>query len=197
MAHCRVYAASNHQQGFTLIELLLVVAIIGVAALSIVLQLPNRSHGESSEDLRQQFELKFHYAREQAVLRHWVIGVEFNEQGYRFYRWQQGTWQAFTEKPLLPVTMPEQVQMTFIPGEFRLLDNMQQEDSFFKPEPKETQYGQTDNEGDEPVPQPQVIIFESTEFIPFRVQWDDMHSPMMQLDASDGVQLQRVEGALW
>ncbi|RUO42987.1 type II secretion system protein GspH [Aliidiomarina taiwanensis] len=178
------------QQGFTLIELLLVVAIIGVAALTIVLQLPSRSHGESSEDLRQQFELKFHYAREQALLRHWVIGVEFSEQEYRFYRWQQDRWQAFTEKPLLPVSMPEQVDMTFLPGEFRLLDNRQQDDSFLQSE-------QTERDEDEAAPQPQVIIFESTEFIPFRLQWDDLHSPIMQLDASDGVQLKRVEGALW
>src|SRR5690554_4602618 len=83
-------ASQGKQQGFTLIELLLVVAIIGVAALSIVLQMPSRAHGESSEDLRHQFALKFHYAREQALLRHWVIGVAFDQQGYQFYRWQEG-----------------------------------------------------------------------------------------------------------
>ncbi len=192
--------SAKHQSGFTLIEVLLVVAIIGIAALVIVLQLPASQQGETTSDARRQFQLKFHYAREQALLRNWVIGVEFKDDSYGFYRWQEGKWQEFSDKPLLRVYVNENMELDFIPGEFRLFDNLANKDTLFASEPSRDR---TDT--DEPAPKPQVIIFESTEFIPFKLQWLSFGANTggrnayrtVQIDGSDGIQLRLVEDELW
>lgn len=190
--------SGKQQGGFTLIEVLLVVAIIGIAALVIVLQLPASQQGDSTSDARRQFQLKFHHAREQALLRNWVIGVEFKDDSYGFYRWHEAKWQEFDEKPLLRVYVHENMELDFIPGEFRLLDNLDNRDNLFS---SELSHDRTD----QPVPKPQVIIFESTEFIPFKLQWlsfapsassSNTYS-IMQIDGSDGIQLRLVEDELW
>ncbi|MCO4321578.1 pilus assembly FimT family protein [Aliidiomarina quisquiliarum] len=193
---------SKQQGGFTLIEVLLVVAIIGIAALVIVLQLPASQQGETTSDARREFQLKFHYAREQALLRNWVIGVEFKDDSYGFYRWHEAKWQEFTEKPLLRVHLKENMELDFIPGEFRLFDNLANKDTLFTSEPARER---SDSETDEPLPKPQVIIFESTEFIPFKLQWLSFAPNSgggnayrtVQIDGSDGIQLRLVEDQLW
>jgi len=192
----------NRQGGFTLIEVLLVVAIIGITALVIVLQLPASQQGETSADARRQFQLKFHYAREQALLRNWVIGVEFKDDSYGFYRWHESKWLEFDEKPLTRVHLSENMQLDFIPGDFRLFDNLANKDSLFTTDlSREPSVSETD----QPAPKPQVIIFESTEFIPFKLQWlsyapnvnNSNGHDRLQIDGSDGIQLRLVENELW
>lgn len=188
---------NQRHRGFTLLEVLLVVAIIGIAALVIVLQLPDSQRGETASDARRQFQLKFHYAREQALLRNWVIGVEFKDDSYTFYRWHDTKWQAFHEKPLEQVKLNETMQLDFIPGEFRLLDNLENRDGLFS---SNHERERTREDGEASVAKPQVIIFESTEFIPFKLQWLSLTTSSdlrLQVDASDGIQLRLVENELW
>src|SRR5690554_936020 len=193
---------NQRHRSFTLLEVLLVVAIIGIAALVIVLQLPDSQQGETSADARRQFQLKFHYAREQALLRNWVIGVEFKDDSYGFYRWHESKWLEFDEKPLTRVHLSENMQLDFIPGDFRLFDNLANKDSLFTTDlSREPSVSETD----QPAPKPQVIIFESTEFIPFKLQWlsyapnvnNSNGHDRLQIDGSDGIQLRLVENELW
>lgn len=183
------------QKGFTLLEMLLVVAVVGLLAFVVVAYLPERQQMTTTSSARQQFQLKFHYAREQALLRNWVIGVELKPSSYRFYRWHQGQWQEVVEKPLLPVELAEYIELDFIQGRFYLADNLATADGFFNSDTHS-------NEEKETAIKPQIIIFSSTEFTPFKLQWltlspNAVSGPLLQIDGSDGMQLQLVENELW
>ncbi|WP_113907192.1 prepilin-type N-terminal cleavage/methylation domain-containing protein [Aliidiomarina celeris] len=183
----------KHAAGFTLIELLLVVAIIGFAAFYIVLQLPDDSGSQTPEDAQRTFQQQFHHAREQALLRNWVIGVEFEDTQYRFFRWHGNTWQPLSNAPLGPVKLPEHLSLTFVPGEFRLLDNMEDSSELFQAPRDERR------NSEEPAPEPQVIIFESTEFIPFRLQFSSLEfqHQSWSIDARNGIELRAEAGEMY
>lgn len=183
----------QRHRGFTLIELLLVVAIIGFAAFYVVLQLPDGPSSQTPEEAQRTFQQQFHHAREQALLRNWVIGVEFTDTAYQFYRWHNNRWQPMSSQALRPVALPLHLSVTFVPGDFRLLDNMEDSSDIFRA-PREER-----REAEEPLPEPQVIIFESTEFIPFRLQFESLefqHEPW-HIDGRNGIQLVAEPGEMF
>lgn len=182
--------------GFTLIEVMVVVAIVGLMAWVIVLQLPDSPEDESLEDTAEVFLQQFQHVREQSLLRHWIAGVEFQPNGFRFVRFQNQQWQVINQAPVTPVELPEGMELVFIPGDFRLLENEEALESLTF---QDTEGNERQGEQDEEQIQPQVIIFESTEFVPFRVQFTSLHgsSAPINIDGRSGVQLIRDEEAIW
>lgn len=184
----------KQQGGFTLIEVLMVVLIVGIMGLLVVINSPDRRESDSAEETARTFYLKFQHAREQALLRNWVLGVEFKDDGYRFMRWQGDRWTVIDEGPLREVTLDSELQLDFIPGDFRLLDNITEgRTDVFREDDRDRQ------RGDDAPPRPDVFIFESTEFIPFRMQLISYRRSDIswQVDGRDGIQLRLGEGELW
>lgn len=181
------------QRGFTLIEVLMTILIIGVAAMVVVLNLPSQRFGDSPEDSAQRFLQQMHHAREQALLRNYVYGIEVSENSYKFYRWYEQEWQLETETPLAPVTVPEFVLLDLQMGDFRLLDNMEEgRDAVFGRDRRR-------EEPDEEVPRPTILIFESTEFVPFSLEFSGtaLNAATYTVDGRSGIQLKLEEGEAW
>lgn len=180
-------------RGFTLIEVLMTILIIGVAAMVVVLNLPTQRFGDSTEDSAKRFLQQMHHAREQALLRNYVYGIEFSENSYQFFRWYEQEWQLQTEAPLAPVTVPEHVTLDLQMGDFRLLDNMEEgRDSVFGRDARR-------ENPDEELPRPTILIFESTEFVPFLVEFNSsvINTPAYRVDGRDGIQLKLEEREAW
>lgn len=182
-------------RGFTLIELLLTVLIIGIAGMIVVLTLPDSDRLDGgAEGHAERFKLQMQHAREQALLRNYVYGIEFAEQEYRFYRWQEGAWVLQTNPPLAPTVLDNPYYFTMDLGDFRLLDNMREgRDEIFG------RGARRDNNNEEEPPQPSVLIFESTEFIPFRITFGhrDTITAGVVLDGRSGIQFEREDAPQW
>lgn len=188
-------ARRRQQAGFTLIEVLIVAMIIGIGALFIVMSVPQRAMNEGTDAVAKKFMQQLHFARERALLRNHVYGIEFDEelQFYSFYRWHDGRWIAPESPQLQRTHMPDHIVFELEMGQFRLLGNMQ--------EGRESVFGRdrrADNP-DERVPRPTVIIFESTEFIGFLLRFESLLDGFdsHEVDARDGISVALREADLW
>ncbi|RUO23631.1 type II secretion system protein GspH [Aliidiomarina iranensis] len=180
-------------RGFTLIEVMMTILIIGVAAMVVVFNTPTQRFGDSAEDAAERFLQQMHHAREQALLRNYVYGIEVEDNSYSFYRWEEQAWQLVTETPLAPVTAPELVSIELEMGDFRLLDNMEDDrDAIFGRDVRR------DNQEEE-VPKPTILIFESTEFVPFSLLFTntETNTSIFAVDGRSGIQLQLEERDTW
>lgn len=187
--------SSRRQAGFTLIEVMVVAVIIGIGALFIVMNAPSRALDEGAEVSAKQFLQQLHFARERALLRNHVYGIEFDEeeQWYQFYRWHEGRWTTPEAQQLQRIQMPDYVVFELEMGQFRLLDNMQ--------EGRESVFGRdrrADNP-DERVPRPTILIFESTEFVGFTLRLENLNDvrDAVVIDARDGYSAIMREADLW
>lgn len=181
----------HSQQGFTLLEILLVAMLVGVLALVVTLTLPDRQVGDSPRDAAQLFNRQMHHAREQALLQNWVVGVEFNDYEYRFYRWRRGQWEPLEQAMLQPTELSQELEMELLMGDFRLLDNLQQGRSALFQDQRE-------RDADD-LPEPQLLIFESTEFYPFELVFRSVFGPAesYRVSGTNGMQLELLEGEPW
>lgn len=181
-------------QGFTLIEVMLTILIIGLGAMIVVLNLPSTARfDEDTSSNAERFLQQVHHAREQALLRNYVYGIEFIDNSYRFYRWYENKWELQTEPPLRPVTLTEPYYFELEMGDFRLLDNMN--------EGRDAVFGR-DERSEDPekrIPRPTVLIFESTEFVPFRILFHNRDSMAsgITVNGRSGIQLKLEEGPQW
>lgn len=187
---------SNRAQGFTLIEVMLTILIIGLGAMIVVLNLPSTARfDEDVSSNAERFLQQMHHAREQALLRNYVYGIEFDEaeSTYRFYRWYENKWQLQAEPPLRPVTLSEPYYFELEMGDFRLLDNMS--------EGRDAIFGRDERpeDPDKRIPRPTVLIFESTEFVPFRIYFHNRQAmeTAVTVNGRSGIQLTLEEGPQW
>lgn len=185
----------DKHKGFTLVEVLLVLVIVGMMALVVVLNLPESSRTPQATDMNQTFLLKFNHAKEQALLKNQLLGLEIKEQSYQFYIWAGKSWKSLDNPFFKVVEIEAPYQLDFIPGEFKLWLNEVGVDTghlFMSGQ-------QAEKSDSASQPKPQVIIFSSGEFTPFRLQWLSTNrvEPLIQLDASDGFYIQEVEDARW
>lgn len=190
----KVQLADKSVRGFTLIELMLVIAILGLASMFVLLTSPARAPGNTAEDSARLFLMQMKHVREQAILRNYVYGIAFVDDGYTFYRWRQGAWQELVAPPLTATQIPDTVEFEFQLGDFRILDNMTEgRDAIFG---RDTRRGS--NEEELP-PQPQILIFESSEFIPFRVRFSGLQPDdiSISLDGRSGIEFVREEYHQW
>lgn len=187
---------SNRAKGFTLIEVMLTILIIGLGAMIVVLNLPSTARfDEDVNSNAERFLQQVHHAREQALLRNYVYGIEFDEteSTYRFYRWYENKWQLQTDAPLRPVNLSEPYYFELEMGDFRLLDNMS--------EGRDAIFGRDERpeDPDKRIPRPTVLIFESTEFVPFRIYFHNRQAmeTAVTVNGRSGIQLKLEEGPQW
>ncbi|RTE86201.1 MULTISPECIES: type II secretion system minor pseudopilin GspH [Gammaproteobacteria] len=192
-----MFVPRRSQLGFTLVEVMVVAAIVGLMAWVIVLQLPERSSEQTPDEVAEEFAQQFRHVREQALLRQWVAGIEFKNDGYRFVLWNEQGWQVINQAPITPKDLSEHYQIVFIPGDFELLQNEDAMDSLTFSSIDEDDEDREEDE--ERKITPQVIIFESSEFVPFRVQFRPITDPdaTVSFDGRSGVELNQVENAIW
>lgn len=180
--------------GFTLIEVMLLIVILSVASMYIIITVPTRVLSDNAEDASEKFVLQMHHVREQAMLRNHVYGIQFKDDMYIFYRWQNESWVELVQPPLVATRVSDSVDLDFEPGDFRILDNMNEgRDGIFGRDAR-----RESADDDEP-PRPDVLIFESTEFVPFRLRFTarDPNERSFVIDARSGIQLEREEVEGW
>lgn len=84
--------------GFTLVELLAVLVVIGLAAATVVLTMPDQRGALRAE--AERFAARAHTARNEAIVEARPVALVVDSGGYAFERYGQGRWQVITEPPL-------------------------------------------------------------------------------------------------
>ncbi|WP_194756977.1 prepilin-type N-terminal cleavage/methylation domain-containing protein [Aliidiomarina indica] len=185
---------ARRPSGFTLLEVMLLIVILSVASMYIIVTVPTRILSDSAEDASQKFVLQMHHVREQAMLRNHVYGIEFKDDMYIFYRWQNQAWVEVVQPPLVATRVSDQIDLDFEPGDFRILDNMDEgRDAIFGRDARR------ESSEDEEPPRPDILIFESTEFVPFRLTFSarDPNQASFVIDGRSGIHLARAEVEGW
>lgn len=178
------------QSGFTLLEVMIVAFLFAVVAGTVVLNIMPQRDNPSAQDAAVVFQQKMHHARETALLRNWVMGVAVTERGYSFYRWNEGEWQPQNDGPLQAVELSMDMRLDLQMGDFAILDNIVDgdRDAVFRPR-------EDDDRDQERTARPDILIFESTDFVPFQLAFHDTRAASVWIDANDGLHLELVEEA--
>lgn len=98
----------NKTKGFTLVEVMVTIAIIAVMAVAVTFVVPDQQDDQlddAAEDLYQ----RIRYAQEYALLRHAILGLRIDEQGYTFVQWQDQKWQPLDFRGLRAQDWPNEV----------------------------------------------------------------------------------------
>lgn len=186
----------RRQQGFTLLEIIIVAFILALIAGTVVVNIAPRQMADDTRTQAVVFREKIQHARQIALIRNWVIGVDVQTQSYAFYRWHNEQWQQIDEPPLGPAYF-EDMTLELQMGDYRLLDNLEsgERQAVFRTE----QDGRNRGTGDDEEVNPRLLIFESTDFIPFTLSlmpggFSD--SLPVWLDGRDGMHLEISEEPL-
>lgn len=176
--------------GFTLLEVMIVAFLFAMVAGTVVLNIMPQRDSSSAQDAAVVFQQKMHHARETALLRNWVIGVRIGERGYEFYHWTDGQWQQQNEGALQAVELAAEMSLDLQLGDFAILDNVidGDPDAVFRA-------NEDDNDSDrddEGIERPDILIFESTDFVPFQLAFHDSRSASVWVDGNDGLHLEIV-----
>ncbi|WP_162178392.1 pilus assembly FimT family protein [Pseudidiomarina atlantica] len=177
--------------GFTLVEVMVTVAIIAVMAMAVTFVVPDNQEDEladTAEDLYQQLL----YAQEYALVRHAILGVELDQQGYRFLQWQDQQWQPLDFRGLREQDWPTDVSYELDSETEALLgDNQEAIQAFFAP-PEEDEFS-IDSETDErQQPEPQLWILGSGDISVFKLNLmsaTGMTDVVWQISSADGYSL--------
>ncbi len=95
-------------KGFTLVEVMVTIAIIALMAVAVTFVVPDQQDDQlddAAEDLYQ----RLRYAQEYALLRHAILGVRIDEQGYTFVQWREQEWQPLDFRGLRSQEWPSNV----------------------------------------------------------------------------------------
>ena len=174
----------QRQRGFTLLEVMIVAFILAMVAGTVVVNMAPAQRDNDVQTAAVVFSEKLSHARQLAMIRNWVLGVVVAEQHYSFYRWSDGRWQAVTEAPLQRVDFAD-IQLELIPGDFAILDNIIDGD-------RSAVFRSSDDESDrEARIEPRLLIFESSDFVPFSMVFSDaLSGQAFWVDGRDGLHLE-------
>ncbi|RAK00681.1 pilus assembly FimT family protein [Aliidiomarina maris] len=183
----------RQMRGFTLLEIIIVAFILALIAGAVVVNVTAPQRDSDVQTATVVFKEKLEHARQMALIRNWVIGVDVQERHYAFYRWQDNQWQEMVEPPLHRVDF-EQLTLELQPGNFALLDNIIDGDrsAVFRPERE-----RNGNRDEDEMVVPRLLVFESSDFVPFQLAIrDPFTGDFFGLDGRDGLHLTLVEDAL-
>ena len=161
----------RNSRGFTLIEIMLVMAIIAIIGSTVMLTLPTANQNDNkSRDLANTLKYQFSVAREYSMLHQRPVGLYINkdEQRYEFVEWYDNEWQPLRKKGLKPQRLEDFRWQFDRNNGFAVVENERQRDEFLISEVDEDDE-QKDNDEDDPVLQPQVLILPSGEIGDFRL----------------------------
>lgn len=110
-----MFSVERRHRGFTLIELLVVLVLIGVIAGVAVLSVGDGGRAEAIRQDARSLVAKLNLLSDEAVLRSSHFGVEINEDGYRFLRYDGEQWLALENDNLLRAReLPKTMQLTLL-----------------------------------------------------------------------------------
>ncbi|MBG23034.1 MAG: type II secretion system protein GspH [Idiomarinaceae bacterium] len=81
----------NKTKGFTLVEVMVTIAIIALMAVAVTFVVPDQQDDQLDDAAEDLFQ-RMRYAQEYALLRHAILGLRFDEQGYTFVEWREQQW---------------------------------------------------------------------------------------------------------
>lgn len=183
-------SVAKRQAGFTLLEIIIVAFILALIAGTVVVNITPAQRDSDARTAAVVFKERMEHARQMALIRNWVIGVDVDEDGYAFYRWSNEQWQPL-EQPGLRSQHFEVMRAELILGDFAILDNIIDGDrsAVFRSD--------SDERDREDRIEPRLLIFESSDFVPFSLAIRDPFSGLEYwVDGRDGLHLQLGEGPL-
>lgn len=139
----------NKTKGFTLVEVMVTIAIIALMAVAVTFVVPDQQDDQlddAAEDLYQ----RMRYAQEYALLRHAILGLRVDEQGYTFVEWREQEWQPLNFRGLRPQDWPAGVSYELESETEDLLgQNEDAVEAFFAP-PEDTTVSAEELEAQQP-----------------------------------------------
>lgn len=177
--------------GFTLLEVMIVAFILAMIASTVVVNMTSAQRESDVRTASVVFKEKVNHARQIALIRNWVMGVHVEAHSYAFYRWYEGQWQRLQDGALAGVELRE-LEFELLMGDFAILDNIVDGDrqAAFRPVQEER------NDDDEEAVQPSLMIFESSDFVPFSLGVHDHFSgESYWIDGRDGLHLSLTDEA--
>ena len=177
-------------RGFTLLEVMIVAFILAMIAGTVVVNMAPVQRDNDVQTAAVVFSEKMTHARQIAMIRNWVLGVVVDEHGYSFYRWREGNWQPLVEPPMQAVDFMD-IQLELILGDFAILDNIIDGD-------RSAVFRANDDDRDrEERIEPRLLIFESSDFVPFSLVFrNPISGHEFWVDGRDGLHLQTGDGPL-
>ncbi len=88
------------QQGFTLIEIMVVVAIAAIMIGAAVMAFPDSSNDRLKEH-GERFSALISLAQDEAILQSQDLAVAISDSDYSFYRRENSSWVAYSDKPFV------------------------------------------------------------------------------------------------
>ena len=170
--------------GFTLLEIIIVAFILAMIAGTVVVNITPAQRDSDARTAAVVFKEKMSHARQMALIRNWVIGVHVEDHSYAFYRWHNDAWQRMDDGALEGVEFID-LELELVMGDFAILDNIIDGDrnAVFRPE-------RDRRDNDEDVVVPRLMIFESSDFVPFSLGVTDRFSGLTYwIDGRDGIHL--------
>lgn len=170
--------------GFTLLEIIIVAFILALVAGTVVVNITPPQRDNDVKTAAVVFKEKMNHARQMALIRNWVLGVVVDDHNYAFYRWTDGQWQALSDPPFQPTEFFD-IQLELVLGDFAILDNIIDGDrsAVFRSD-------QDDRDREDRV-EPRLLVFESSDFVPFSLALRDPFSGLEYwVDGRDGLHLE-------
>lgn len=171
----------QRQAGFTLLEIMLVAFFLALIAGTVVVNITPTQRDSDVRTTAVVFKERMEHARQMALIRNWVIGVDISEEHYGFYRWTDRRWQPINQ-PGLTEQRFEWLRAELVLGDLALLGNITDGD-------RTAVFQSSDDDADESI-QPRLLIFESSDFVPFSLAFRDPFSgETYWVDGRDGLHL--------
>lgn len=174
----------RHAAGFTLLEIIIVAFILALIAGTVVVNMTPPQRDSDARTAAVVFKEKMNHARQVALIRNWVMGVDVKEHSYAFYRWNDGQWQRQQDGALDGVEFSD-LELELVLGDFAILDNIIDGDrsAVFRSE-------RDRRDDDEEAIEPRLLIFESSDFVPFSLAVHERFSGLSYwVDGRDGIHL--------
>lgn len=181
-------SSMQRQAGFTLLEIIIVAFFLALIAGTVVVNISPAPRDSDARTAAVVFKERLEHARQMALIRNWVIGVDVGEQHYAFYRWAERRWQPVNQ-PGLNAQHFEWLRAELTLGDLAILDNITDGDRNAVFQSDDDGRGDSNRDDTENIA-PRLLVFESSDFVPFSLAIRDPFSgETYWIDGRDGLHL--------